>query len=225
MKINSYHRKLTKKDIEAQTHRDMVGGMWDEIGKFQFEFIKKEGLQRDMLFLDIGCGCLRGGIHFIDYLNNNNYYGIDINQSLLDAGYDKELAEAGLQSKIPKANLLCDEHFTIARFGRMFDFALAQSVFTHLPLNHIRLCLIQLAPNMKTGGKFYTTYFECPSERAIEQQLTHQPGGITTYTDQDPYHYKVSDFSWCIVGLPWQMHYIGAWGHPRAQNMLCFKKI
>ena len=56
----------------------MVGGMWDEIGRLQFEFLRARGLKADHWLLDIGCGCLRGGIHAIKYLKTGNYYGFCI---------------------------------------------------------------------------------------------------------------------------------------------------
>lgn len=220
MQINDYYDK----EVTEGTHRDAVGGMWDEIGKLQFDFLVSQGLRAGMKLLDVGCGSLRGGIHFIRHLNRGDYYGIDVNQSLLDLGYDRELAAVGLREKLPRENLLQDEHFRAYRFSMEFDFALALSVFTHLPLNHIRLCLIELAKCMKKGGRFYTTFFECTPDGPIEESITHEPGGIVTYTDKDPYHYKLCDFQWCIDRLPWNLEYIGEWNHPRAQRMLCFAR-
>lgn len=225
LKINDYNDlKLSENEINCDVHRDAVGGMWDELGKLQFDFMIGQGLIPGMRLVDVGCGCLRGGIYFIRYLDAGNYYGIDVNQTLLDAGYNTELARYGLQNKLPRPNLLQDAHFRFSLFGTTFDYAIAQSVFTHLPLNHIRLCLLELAKCMKEGGRFFATFFECPEGHPIEQEITHQPGGVVTHTDQDPYHYKVRDFLWCIDGLPWEMNHIGDWHHPRAQRMLCFTK-
>ncbi|RLI53090.1 MAG: hypothetical protein DRO93_14110 [Candidatus Thorarchaeota archaeon] len=72
--------------INPYWYRIAVGGMWEEIGKLQFDYLVKEGLEREDYFLDVGCGSLRGGIHFIRYLKPGHYFGIDINQRLLDAG-------------------------------------------------------------------------------------------------------------------------------------------
>jgi SAM-dependent methyltransferase len=224
LKINDYYRRrLTENEVSEGLHRSFIGGMWDELGKLQIDFVRAEGLQAGMNFLDVGCGPLRGGVRFIDFLDAGNYYGVDINQSLLDAGYERELSPA-LRAKTPRKNLLCDEHFGFSRFGRTFDYAVAQSVFSHLPLNHIRLCLIELGKCMRSGGKFYATFFESPAGHPLDQPLVQQPGGVTTYADQDPYHYKLADFSWCIGELPWQIHYVGEWNHPRAQKMLRFTR-
>lgn len=211
--------------IATEVHRKVVGGMWSEIGKLQFDFLIRQGLQPDMKFLDVGCGCLRGGVHFIKYLNTGNYYGIDANQYLIDTGYEQELDIVALQEKMPRSNLLVNATFQAHLFGVDFDFALAQSVFTHLPFNSIRHCLLELAKCMKLGGKFYATFFECLPNQSIETEIIHQPGSKTTYLDRDPYHYWVKDFSYCIEGLPWKMDYYGEWQHPRAQKLLCFTKI
>ncbi len=63
--VNNYFKELSKEEIEAKAHRNFVGGSWDELGQLQFEFLKKSGLGAEHKLLDIGCGCLRGGIHFV----------------------------------------------------------------------------------------------------------------------------------------------------------------
>jgi len=175
-----------------------------------------------MKILDIGCGCLRGGVHLIRFLQPGNYFGMDISEALLQAGYDIELSKAGLQEKLPRSNLLSEKHFCANRLGVNFDMMMAQSVFSHLPLNHIRKCLIEMAKCMNIGGILYATFFEVPAGCPIENEYIHQPGGIITRLDQDPYHYTVDDFAWVINGLPWKFHYFGDWKHPRGQRMLKF---
>lgn len=203
-------------------HRQVIGGLWQEIGRLQFEFLKSQGLRPDNTLLDIGCGSLRGGVHFIQYLESGNYYGIDVNQSLLDAGYEIELAEVGIQDRLPRQHLACVGNFDFSVFERTFDFALAQSVFTHLPFNHIRQCLEQLSTVMVSGGIFFATFFELPGDRLTTIDITHQPGGIVTHGSNDPYHYRINDFEYACIGLPWRVHYIGNWDHPRSQKMIAF---
>jgi hypothetical protein len=47
--------------VEKLGHRNYVGGMWEEIGKLQFDFLVQQGLKPSHCFLDIGCGSFRGG--------------------------------------------------------------------------------------------------------------------------------------------------------------------
>lgn len=225
MKVNDYaDLSLTPEQIAAKEHRAAVGGLWDELGKLQFSFLVAQGLRPEHTLLDIGCGSFRGGVHFINYLRPGNYFGIDANEDLTRAGYREEVEAAGLGPRLPRENILVDSHFAFERFARTFDFALALSVFTHLPLNHIRLCLRRLEPRMRPGCRFYATFFECPGGNAWEAPLVHEPGGVTTYPDQDPYHYGLDDLRWCASGLAWRLELIGKWNHPRDQRMLCFHR-
>ena len=93
---HGYGRQLTDEEIAKGVHRKFVGGMWERIGRHQFDFLRDRGLRPEHRLLDVGCGALRGGVHFIRYLNVGGYYGIDINASLLAAGRDVELPAAGL---------------------------------------------------------------------------------------------------------------------------------
>jgi hypothetical protein len=56
MNYNDYNIQLN----DTEDHRRCVGGKWDEIGKLQIDFLKEQGLEKNMKFLDIGCGSLRG---------------------------------------------------------------------------------------------------------------------------------------------------------------------
>jgi len=48
-------------------------------------------------------------VKFVRYLNAGNYFGTDLNASLLRAGYDIEIANEGLLEELPRSNLITDE--------------------------------------------------------------------------------------------------------------------
>jgi SAM-dependent methyltransferase len=216
--INRYSRELTAEEIGKGDHRGAVGGMWDEIGQLQIDFLKSRGLQPGHKMCDVGCGALRGGIHFVRYLDAGNYYGLDINASLLEAGR-LEVKTAGLEAKAP--NLLVDDKFQMSRFGVQFDYMLAVSVFTHLFANHIVRCLTEARAALAPGGQFLATFFEAP-DLAHLQPIKHEPGGIVTNYDADPFHYAVEEMRTYarIAGMNTEV--IGDWKHPRSQRMLAF---
>ncbi len=221
--INQYYDlEQVAERVRAGDHRGLVGGMWDEIGQLQFNYVRDRGLVRHMRFLDVGCGCLRGGLHFVDYLDAGCYYGIDLSQDLLDAGYDTELKQAGLQQKLPRENLLCTDGFNATGFGVAFDMALAHSVFTHLPSDLVKLCLSRLAHVIKPGGRFFATVFLSNDSHNWKQPLLHSPGDITTYPDHDPFHYRPDDLRCCCRDLPWELEKLESWQHPRDQWMATF---
>ncbi len=204
-------------------HRESVGGLWDEMGQLQFKFLVDQGLDPTHRLLDLGCGSLRGGLRFIPYLNAGNYWGIDNNEALLESGWSIELAQANLQNRQPRNQLVCLKDFEFPSLNQTFDFVLAQSVFTHLNFNRIRRCLARLAPVMKANGKFFATFLEATVEKGFEEPLRCKPDGLISYSHRDPFHYYFDDFQHAISKLPWTVHYHGEWDHPAKTRMLMFK--
>lgn len=206
--------------MRAGEHRLAIGDMWDELGELQLSFMRAHGLRPGHTLLDIGCGSLRGGIRFVDYLDSGNYFGLDVNQSLLDAGYEIELSEVGLEKKLPRENLLCSGDFEVGRFNRRFDFALAISLFTHLTLNHFAVCLERLAAHLEPRGMFFATYFEAPPSQPRHLPHLQQPGGLTTHATEEPYHYRYDDLAAVAKSVGWSAEAVSDFDHPRNQKML-----
>lgn len=177
-----------------------------------------QGLVPTSKLLDVGCGALRAGIVLAKYLEPGGYYGIDVNESLIRAALIHELPLAGLQDRVPAENLRVTARFK-CDFGVEFDFAIAQSVFTHLPLNHIRLCLYRLSRVMAPGGRFFATFFEVPASKPYARPATQVRR--TTWPERDPYHYRRDDLRWAAETVgDWSVRYIGDWGHRRGQRMM-----
>lgn len=219
LQLNRYGPSLTAKQVEHGFHRTRAGGRWEEMGTFQLDYLKQQGLAPESFLLDVGCGPLRAGRHFARYLEPAHYFGIDVNESLVRAGWERELDEE-TRRRLPEENLRITDRFE-CDFGATFDFALAQSVFTHLPLNHIRLCLFQVAKVMAPGGRFFCTFFEVADDVPYDRPFT-QPGkkGSPTRSTRDPYHYYRYEMEWASTIAPWDFRYIGDWNHPRGQRML-----
>lgn len=216
--MNVYGRELTPAEIAAGAHRDFVGGLWDEVGRLQFDFLRDRGLAPSHRLLDVGCGALRGGLHFVRYLDPGRYHGLDLNASLLDAGR-RELDAAGLAQR--DARLVADDAFRVHRFATTFDVALAVSVFTHLPMNAIVRCLAEVRGTLAPGAAFYATYFEAPRPAWLEP-VAHAPGDIVTHYDRDPFHYAFDEIAALARFAGLTATRIGDWGHPRGQRMAAF---
>ena len=75
-----------------------IGGMWEEIGRLQFDYLRNDGLRADHSMLDIGCGTLRGGRHFIACLDSGKYTGLDISSNAL-AEASRLIQREGLAEK------------------------------------------------------------------------------------------------------------------------------
>ena len=68
-----------------------IGGppeLFDIAGDCQLGILKHLGMNSDSKVLDIGCGCLRGGMKVIPELNPGCYFGIETNKEMLRAGLE-----------------------------------------------------------------------------------------------------------------------------------------
>ena len=216
--LNIYGKELTQAEIDRNMHRLMVGGAWDKYKNLQCDFLVTNGLKPFHNLLDIACGCMRGGISCIKYLDPGNYYGFDVNNSLVKAG-KIEIEKAGLNDRNP--HLLVDGSFQINKFNMKFDFMVSVSLFTHLPMNNIIRCLSAVKSNLKPDGVYFSSFWEAPAQAYLEN--IQFPEGVFTTYDSDPFHYAFEDIKWMadIAGL--QATYIGDWGHPRNQKMAAFR--
>lgn len=135
-----------------------IGGLWEQMGQKQFDFLVSEGMQHHHTMLDVGCGTLRGGQHFIRYLDRGHYSGFDISAGAIKKA--RELVEREkLSEKQPelRVNQAKDLKFRDYQ-GKTFDFILAQSVFSHLMEDHIEEAFQNVAGIMQPHSKFYFTF-------------------------------------------------------------------
>ena len=223
--MSDYYEQELWDASQPDWHRTAVGGRWDEIGQLQFEFLRSRGLRPDHYVVDVGCGSLRAGVHLIRYLDSGHYYGVDRSQRLLDAGRAIELPRYGLADKDVVLTRMAD--FGLPSLGQTFDVGIAVSVFTHITLNSVARCLVNVDQVLRPGGVFYATIFEDQRTRRSVEPLswTNADGPpLTTYLDADPYHYDLDALRWAMQGTDLELERIGDWGHPRAQRMLAFHK-
>jgi len=155
----SYYRAVMRSDA-GRSSDAAVGSKtreaWLQIGQLQFDYLCSHGLKPDMRMLDIGCGNLRAGRLFIDYLDAGNYYGTDISPDILLAA-QRTVVEYGLQRKLPYLSLASDMRLEFLPDG-YFDVVHAHSVFSHSPLPVIEECLAHVGRIMAPGGFFDFTF-------------------------------------------------------------------
>jgi SAM-dependent methyltransferase len=200
-------------------HREAIGGHWEEIGKLQFKFLVNQGLQSVHYLLDIGCGSLRGGVHFIEYLKTGRYFGIEKEKPLLEAGRRIELQRYDLAHKRPHLHLIDDFDLSPIQQDVQFDYMLAQSVFTHLKSDMIELCLARVLPRLKPNGTLYATFRESKSDR-IHYGIPH----LWRRNERMGVRYPFSLFQAIAERVAATVEYIGDWNHPRNQQMLAFRR-
>lgn len=155
----SYYRAVMRSDTSRSSDA-AVGSKsresWLQLGQLQFDYLTGHGLKPDLRMLEIGCGNLRAGRLFIDYLDAGNYYGTDISPDILLAA-QRTVVEFGLQRKLPHLALVDDLRLDFLPDG-YFDVVHAHSVFSHSPLTVIDECLANVGRIMAPGGFFDFTF-------------------------------------------------------------------
>ena len=139
-------------------HRSYVGGLdletWFGIGKHQYQYLVSKGLRPHHRFLDIACGSLRLGQFLIPYLDEGCYFGLEGEEILVQAGLENEILPELVAMKKPRFSFNYDFDFD---FIDGFDFAMAQSLFTHLTTEDIARCFHNLKSKAGPDSTFMPT--------------------------------------------------------------------
>lgn len=189
-------------------HRNYVGGdagtglPFQDAARFQLDFLVHHGLRRDTVFLDIGCGCLRGGIHFISFLDPEKYLGLDISAEVVRRGIIDELGMLLFWAKRPE--FVISDQYDVDLFSQHPKIALANSVFTHVGPQDVRACLSKLSGPVTFFATFNEGY-----EKKLLGDRGHYLGGeqFITYTRDEMHHFG-REFGF-------ETEFIGPWGHPK----------
>jgi SAM-dependent methyltransferase len=133
----------------------MVGpvGYWDRLQQYQFDFLKRMGLEPHHTLLDIGCGPLQGGLPLIDYLEPGRYCGIDHSREAIAEAHT-QLVRAGLVDKNPF--LAVSSSFGREELGSSkYDYVWISQLLYHLDSDEIAACFQQVSARLKPTGRFY----------------------------------------------------------------------
>ena len=198
--------------IKKRGHRDYVGGLWEEIGTLQFEFLRSRGLKPESYLIDIACGSLRLGVKAIPFLLPEHYLGIEKEPGLIAAGLALELGNDTRAARRPR--IVISDSFEFSKFGQQADFAIAQSLFTHLPPHLINRCFENLHPWLAEKGAFFATYFEV--ERPRKNPDKPHDHGYFAYTKAEMVEFGVAN--------GFSPNYIGDWHHPRGQVIVEYRR-
>lgn len=185
------------------SHRKHVGGLWYQVGSLQFRWLVNQGVRPNHYVLDIGCGSLRAGVHLVPYLDAGHYMGVDQSADLIERGLSCELGPVLEAIKRPFFHISGEFDFTA--LPQQPDFAIAQSLFTHLPPEAISKCFERLGTVSKQTTTFFATYYDRDSHG--HKEFAYSVGEMVEFGE--------------VHG--WKATYIGDWGHPRGQVMVRYR--
>jgi SAM-dependent methyltransferase len=130
---------------------------YDLVAAMAFNLLTTLGLRQHHSLLDVGCGSLRIGRLLIPYLNRGKYFGVEPNEWLVDEGIRRELGETLVQIKRPTF-FFSDSPDIISQAKLAFDFALAQSIFSHCGLDLIKRWLSAISRSLAANGALVATF-------------------------------------------------------------------
>jgi Sulfotransferase family len=189
-------------------HRSYVGGQWERVGRLQFDYLCSQGLEPGHCLLDIGCGSLRGGVHFVSYLDPGNYLGLDKEQELVDRGIELELGPELFRLKAPE--FVISSSFEFSRFSKRPDYAIAQSLFSHLTRDDIASCLEKLRAFVNPGTRLFCSFHE------VDRPVRNPPRSHS----HARFEYTQTELRSLGGACGFEAVYHGDWGHPAGQRLL-----
>jgi SAM-dependent methyltransferase len=130
---------------------------YDLIAAMTFNLLTTLGLRQHHSLLDVGCGSLRIGRLLIPYLNRGKYFGVEPNEWLVKEGITRELGETLVDIKRPTF-FFTDSPESVAREETAFNFALAQSIFSHCGLDLIKAWLSAISRLLAKDGALVATF-------------------------------------------------------------------
>jgi SAM-dependent methyltransferase len=151
--------------------------------------------------LEIGCGNLRAGRLFIDYLMPGHYYGLDISPEILLAA-QRTVAEFGLQPKTPHLTLVDDLTFGFLP-SAWFTVVHAHSVFSHSPLPVIEECLANVGRVMAPEAFFDFTFdrTDGPEHHVLREDFYYRAETLIGAAERQGLSAELMD-DWTALGHP-----------------------
>jgi len=139
---------------------------YDLIAAMTFNLLTTLGLRQHHSLLDVGCGSLRIGRLLIPYLNQGKYFGVEPNEWLVEEGINGELGQSLVEIKRPTF-LFSESPTSIVQAESAFNFAVAQSIFSHCGLDLIKGWLSAISRSLAKDGALVATFL--PGEQDAAQ--------------------------------------------------------
>jgi hypothetical protein len=184
---------------------------YDLIAAMTFNLLTTLGLRQHHSLLDVGCGSLRIGRLLIPYLNRGKYFGLEPNEWLLEEGIRRELGQSLVEIKRPTF-FLTDSPPNIAKAETAFNFAVAQSIFSHCGLDLITGWLSAISSSLAQDGALIATFLigEKDSPRAgwiYPECVNYRPATLERAAAEVNLRFEILDWkhprqTWALFAAP-----------------------
>ena len=145
----------------------------------------------EKVFIDIGAGDIVLGEHLQEIGRPKTFYAQDLSRPSLDSGLRRI---SGSSKDSPPFVTMSSENFDFSLIPDCtIDCAFSNSLFSHLSINSIVLCLRNLAPKMKANGKYLSSMIILPENQETGpfdwSHLGTQGSQVISHFNKDPFHY------------------------------------
>jgi hypothetical protein len=166
-------------------------GSSDELASWLIDLLRKAGLKPYHDLLAVGCAAAQSAGHVRAFIGDN---------------------------RCAVENCPVQGAFGTSRTTRVFDYAVASSLFSTMPFNSVASCIASVVARLKPTGAFYATWFENPDPANFEP-ITHRTG-IVTYADRAPYHYPFLLIQHLCDTLGAEVERVASSPHPGGESVL-----
>lgn len=162
-----YAESITAALVGKKTHASL--GPVLKTGRSQtasriFRQLVGQGISPTDTLVDFGCGTLRIGRSFIEFLEPDRYIGMDIDQRILDAGKSSLPAEL-IASKRPVLEVISPESL-IRVAAKQPKWIFAKGVLQHIPPAELNEFFGNLAPLVHAGAVCFL-YGRCAQKSTV----------------------------------------------------------
>ncbi|MGI9446324.1 MAG: hypothetical protein ACR2NI_01560 [Pirellulales bacterium] len=205
---NSYGRH--PRIIDDQARRTLAA--------WQIPAIQKHiGNLTGKVFLDIGAGDLILGERLQETGVPKKFYIQDLSEISLDTGLQR-VQSLGVDVSIFHKLVSDDFNFDEIEDAEL-DSAFSNSLFSHLSINSILLCLRRLRPKMKVGTCYFSSMIVLPDnseDMVYDWHYLQTPGSeVFSYSNKDPFHYTENTIkNLQIFSTGFVVKEIHDYGHP-----------
>jgi SAM-dependent methyltransferase len=184
---------------------------YDLIAAMTFNLLTTLGLRQHHLLLDVGCGSLRIGRLLIPYLNRGKYFGVEPNNWLVEAGIEHELGKDVVEIKRPTF-FFSGLPETVVQANVSFNFALAQSIFSHCGLDLINGWLSAISRSLAPDGALVATFLVGEEDSArtgwiYPECVNYQPETLERAAAEGNLRFEILDWkhprqTWALFAAP-----------------------
>ncbi len=185
---------------------------------YQVPAIKKHcGDLTGKVFLDIGAGDIVLGEKLNEIGVPKKFYVQDLSKPSILSGL-KRLDASGVDISNIVGFVSTNFDFNVIEDGEV-DYAFSNSLFSHLTINSITLCLHNLSPKMPIGAKYFSSMIVLPTDEdtyAYDWSYLKKLGTqLASYSIKDPYHYTANTIkNLQQFNTGFKMKHIHDYGHP-----------